>query len=91
MAILKCVGYFYFHIPEGICFAGFLPFLARGYTLHVLHLWGGLNMRYYYLLLFMLFLYCYSIYVFYLLLFFLLFFFVQEKAKEPAKQIPSGI
>jgi hypothetical protein len=26
---------FYFHIPEGICFAGFLPFLARGYTLHI--------------------------------------------------------
>jgi hypothetical protein len=22
MAIFKCVGYFYFHIPEGICFAG---------------------------------------------------------------------
>jgi hypothetical protein len=35
MAIFKCVGYFYFHIPEGICFAGFLPFLARGYTMHV--------------------------------------------------------
>jgi hypothetical protein len=27
MAIFKCVGYFYFHIPEGICFAGFLSFL----------------------------------------------------------------
>jgi hypothetical protein len=30
MAIFKCVGCFYFHIPEGICFAGFtctwLPF-----------------------------------------------------------------
>jgi hypothetical protein len=23
MAIFKCVGYFYFHMPEGICFAGF--------------------------------------------------------------------
>jgi hypothetical protein len=23
MAIFKCVGYFYFHIPEGICFTGF--------------------------------------------------------------------
>jgi hypothetical protein len=35
MAIFKCVGYFYFHIPEGICLAGFfLSFLARGYTLH---------------------------------------------------------
>jgi hypothetical protein len=30
-----CVGYFYFHIAEGICFPGFLPLLARGYTLHV--------------------------------------------------------
>jgi hypothetical protein len=48
MAIIKCVGCFYFHIPEGICFAGFtctwLHF-AR------FHLWGGLYMRYYYLLL----------------------------------------
>jgi hypothetical protein len=36
MAIFTCVGYFYFHIPEEICFAGvFLPFLARGYILHV--------------------------------------------------------
>jgi hypothetical protein len=45
MAIFKCVGCFYFHIPERICFAGFtcmrLPF-AR------FHLWGGLNMRYYF-------------------------------------------
>jgi hypothetical protein len=23
MAIFKCVGYFYFHIPEGLCFASF--------------------------------------------------------------------
>jgi hypothetical protein len=28
MAIFKCVGYFFFHIPEGICFAGF-------FSLHV--------------------------------------------------------
>jgi hypothetical protein len=33
MAIFKCVGYFYFHIPAGICFSAFLSFLARGYTL----------------------------------------------------------
>jgi hypothetical protein len=24
-AIFRCVGYFYFRMPEGICFAGFLP------------------------------------------------------------------
>jgi hypothetical protein len=24
--ILRCVGYFYFHIPEEICFAGFFAF-----------------------------------------------------------------
>jgi hypothetical protein len=35
MTIFRCVAYFYFHIPEGLCFAGFLSFLARGYTLHV--------------------------------------------------------
>jgi hypothetical protein len=34
MVIFMCVGYFYFHVPEEICFAGFLPFLARGW-LHV--------------------------------------------------------
>jgi hypothetical protein len=28
MATFKCVGYFYFHIPEGICFAGFLPLVS---------------------------------------------------------------
>jgi hypothetical protein len=27
MAIFRCVEYFYFHMPEGICFAGFMPFL----------------------------------------------------------------
>jgi hypothetical protein len=27
MAILRRVGYFYFHIPEGICFAAFCLFL----------------------------------------------------------------
>jgi hypothetical protein len=36
MAIFRCVGFFFFYIPEGICFAVFfLPFLARGYTMHV--------------------------------------------------------
>jgi hypothetical protein len=35
MAIFRCVGYFYFHIPEGICFAGFAFFFALGHTLHV--------------------------------------------------------
>jgi hypothetical protein len=47
----------------------FVLYLARGYTFVHFHLWGGLNMRYYYLLLFALFLYCYSLYVFYLLVF----------------------
>jgi hypothetical protein len=35
MAIFKRVGYFYFHMPEGICFAGLLPFFLRGHTQHV--------------------------------------------------------
>jgi hypothetical protein len=26
MAIFRCVGYFYFHTPEGICFADFFVF-----------------------------------------------------------------
>jgi hypothetical protein len=46
--------------------------LLRWFCLHVVtlctfHLWSGLNMRYYYLLLLCyIFLYCYSIYIFYL-------------------------
>jgi hypothetical protein len=35
MAIFKCVRYFYFHISEGIFFAGFFAFFSRGHTLHV--------------------------------------------------------
>jgi hypothetical protein len=36
MAIFRCVGYFYFHMPEGFCFAAFFPsFFSRGLTLHV--------------------------------------------------------
>jgi hypothetical protein len=55
MAIFRCVGYYYSHVLEGICFAGF--FYVSCTWLHFLrfHLWGGLNMRYY-LLLFMLYL-----------------------------------
>jgi hypothetical protein len=46
---------FYFRMLEGFCFtAFFLPFF-HVVTLHVFHLLGGLNMRYYYFL-FMLFL-----------------------------------
>jgi hypothetical protein len=33
--VVMCVGYFYFHMLQGFCFAGFLPFLSRGYILHV--------------------------------------------------------
>jgi hypothetical protein len=29
---------FYFHMPEGFCFAGFFVFFLRGHTLHVFHL-----------------------------------------------------
>jgi hypothetical protein len=32
MAIFMCVGYFYFHILEGICFAGFLHFFLQVVT-----------------------------------------------------------
>jgi uncharacterized membrane protein len=28
MAIFRCVGYFYFHMLEGFCFAFFLPFFT---------------------------------------------------------------
>jgi hypothetical protein len=51
MAMFRCVGYFMF-----ICLKDSASqlFFVHGYTLHVFHLWGGLNMRYY--LLFMLFL-----------------------------------
>jgi lipoprotein signal peptidase len=37
MAIFKCVVYFYFHMSEGICFAGFPPppFFSHVVTLHV--------------------------------------------------------
>jgi hypothetical protein len=36
MAIFRCVGCFYFHIPEGICFAAFVAIVARGYTMQFL-------------------------------------------------------
>jgi hypothetical protein len=52
MANIKCVGYFIF-----ICLKDsasllffFLPFFPRCHPLHIFHLWGRLNMRYYYLL-----------------------------------------
>jgi hypothetical protein len=77
MAIFRRVGCFYFHIPEGICFAGFtctwLPF-AR------FHLWGGLNMRYYFLIMgiiiyyYYAILYCYGMCVFTYLCFFVVLF-----------------
>jgi hypothetical protein len=35
MAIFKCVGYFYFHVREGICFAGFFLPSFRVVTLRV--------------------------------------------------------
>jgi hypothetical protein len=36
MAIFKCVGYLYFHMLEGFCFAAsFLSLFSRGHTLHV--------------------------------------------------------
>jgi hypothetical protein len=35
MAIFKCVGCYYSHVLEGICFAGFFLNLARGYALYV--------------------------------------------------------
>jgi uncharacterized membrane protein len=35
MAILKYVGCYYSHVLEGTCFAGFILYLARGYTLQV--------------------------------------------------------
>jgi hypothetical protein len=45
---------FYFYIPEGICFAVFVAFSCTWLYLARFHLWGGLNMTYYYLLLLML-------------------------------------
>jgi hypothetical protein len=42
MAIFRCVGYFYFHIAEGICFAGFCLFCTWSHFARF-HLWGGLN------------------------------------------------
>jgi hypothetical protein len=35
MAIFRCVGCYYSRVLEGICFAGFFLYLARGYTLCV--------------------------------------------------------
>jgi hypothetical protein len=36
MAIFMCVEYFYFHMPQGFCFAAFFSaFFSRGHTLHV--------------------------------------------------------
>jgi hypothetical protein len=35
MAIFRCVVCFYFHMPEGICFAGIFAFFKRSHTLHV--------------------------------------------------------
>jgi hypothetical protein len=64
MTIFRFVQCFYFQIPEGICFAGFTCTSLRFARFH---LRSGINMGYYYLLLFMLFLYCYIIYVFYFL------------------------
>jgi hypothetical protein len=32
MAIFKCVGYFNFHMPEGSCFAAFLPFFTWSHS-----------------------------------------------------------
>jgi hypothetical protein len=32
MAIFRCVGYFYFHMPEGFCFAAFFCLFPRGHT-----------------------------------------------------------
>jgi hypothetical protein len=54
MAIFKCVGYFYFHIPKRI----FTGFFSRTFP--------SVRWVKYEVLLFMLFLHCYSIYVFYL-------------------------
>jgi hypothetical protein len=66
------VGCFYFHIPEGVCFAGFtctwLPF-AR------FHLWGGLNMRYYFDIMgyYYLLLLCYVVLLWYVCFYFCFF------------------
>jgi hypothetical protein len=46
MAAFRCVGCLYFHIPEGICFAGFT---CMWFRFARFHLWGGINMGYYYL------------------------------------------
>jgi hypothetical protein len=35
MAIFKCVGYFYFDMPEGFCFAVFSALFSRCHTLHI--------------------------------------------------------
>jgi hypothetical protein len=60
------VVYFYFHMSEGICFAGFFAFFLTWSHSARFYLWGGLNMRYYYLCNFW---YCY-------ICFLLVFFFV---------------
>jgi hypothetical protein len=68
-ANFKCVGYSYFHIRVGICFAGFFSFFfcTRLHSVRF-HLWGGLNMRYYF---------CTVVYIFFTYLCFsVLFLFV---------------
>jgi hypothetical protein len=85
MVIFKCAGYFCFHIPEGICFAGFLPFLARGYTLHI----SICVFLFCFSSLMLLFLVCVCLLAFSLLFISAKSGSVQKKAKT--KQIPSGI
>jgi hypothetical protein len=56
---LQVCRIFYFHMLERFCFAVFSTFFFFTWSHSAcFHLWGGLNMRYYYLL-FMLFWYCY--------------------------------
>jgi hypothetical protein len=64
---------FHSYIPEGICFAAFVGFVARGYTMQFFICGGVLNMMYYYLLLLCTLLFRYSIYVFTYLCFLLCF------------------
>jgi hypothetical protein len=73
--LLVCVM-FYFYIPERICFAVFVAFSFMWLYYARFHLWGGLNMMYYYLLLLML-LFCsviVYIYIYIYLCFYLLVF-----------------
>jgi hypothetical protein len=75
IAIFRCLGYFYFHMYEEICFAAFffLPFFSSWSHSARFRLWSGLNMKYYYLCYFW---YCYICVFFTYFCFSVLFSFV---------------